>query len=202
MDITDTAEETTMGSGSDSGPAITPLRPEPDVEPEGSQVHDGPEEENGGGSPEQEEEEEPASTEPAPPEPADYELSGMFDGDMRFLSCTRCGALVAADKDNITRHDEMHVQHAETGSPKLAPMIQPGLERVHEGDDIAQLLRDVVLEEIHLRGIKQMELAKMVNVSQKHLSQMFTGAAVGSLELWSKIAKSLDRKWSVTLTEH
>jgi DNA-binding XRE family transcriptional regulator len=130
---------------------------------------------------------------PLPPEPSDYEYAGIFDGDMRFLSCTRCGGLIAADAANIKRHNEMH----RSEQFQMAPPETP--ENFVEGDDLAQLLRDAVKTEMRERGITQVQLSKMAGVSQKHLSQMFTGNAYGSLELWSKIAEVMDRRWAVSL---
>jgi DNA-binding XRE family transcriptional regulator len=137
----------------------------------------------------------PTEEVPLPKEPPDYEYAGIFDGDIRFLSCTHCGALVAADATSITRHSETH-RHA----PSRAPQPDPD-EDLLAGDDLAQLLRDSVKSVLHDRGITQVSLAKMAGVSQKHLSQMFTGNAVGSLELWSKIASVLDRRWAVSLQD-
>lgn len=136
-----------------------------------------------------------------PTEPADYEFAGVFDGDMRFLSCTRCGALVAVDGISISRHNDSHAhqdqQRAEEPQPR--PAAAPANARTHEGADLAQLLRDALKEEIRLRGITQVKLADMAEVSQKHLSQILTANAVGSMELWSKMAEVIDRRWSVSL---
>lgn len=129
-----------------------------------------------------------------PPEPSDYEYAGIFEGDMRFLSCTRCGVLIAADAANIKRHNETH-RHELTQALSQTEVH----EHFVEGDDLAQLLRDAVKAEMRERGISQVQLSKMAGVSQKHLSQMFTGNAFGSLELWSKIALVMDRRWAVSL---
>lgn len=130
-------------------------------------------------------------------EPPDYEFAGIFEGDMRFLSCTRCGALVAADAANITRHSESHRASTE----HAAPAVEVENVELVSGDDLAQLLRDAVKAEMREHGITQVKLSEMADVSQKHLSQMFTGNAVGSLELWSKLAEVMDRRWAVSLTE-
>ena len=138
----------------------------------------------------------PTEEVPLPSEPPEYEYAGVFDGDMRFLSCTRCGALVAAEAANITRHTETH--RAEHQPPALQPAPD---EDLLAGEDLAQLLRDSVKAVMHDRGITQVKLSQMAGVSQKHLSQMFTGNAVGSLELWSKIAHVMDRRWAVSLLD-
>jgi ribosome-binding protein aMBF1 (putative translation factor) len=129
---------------------------------------------------------------PVPVEPPDYEYAGIFDGDMRFLSCTHCGALVAADAANITRHNDTH---------RHQTVIREPDDDLLTGEDLAQLLRDRVKAEMHDRGVTQVQLSKMAGVSQKHLSQMFTGNAVGSLELWSKIASVMNRRWAVSLVD-
>lgn len=136
-----------------------------------------------------------------PSEPPDFEYAGVFDGDMRFLSCTRCGALVAADASNITRHNEMHRQASQPQTVVQNITAPPPEDNSLSGDDLAELLRDTVKAEMRSLGITQVRLSEMAGVSQKHLSQMFTGNAVGSLELWSKIALVMKRKWAVSLAE-
>lgn len=137
----------------------------------------------------------PTEDVPLPKEPPDYEYAGIFDGDMRFLSCTHCGALVAADAANITRHSDTHRHEAARQQPNTPE------EDLLAGDDLAQLLRDSVKSVMHDRGITQVKLSELAGVSQKHLSQMFTGNAVGSLELWSKIASVMERRWAVSLVD-
>lgn len=137
----------------------------------------------------------PTEEAPLPKEPPDYEYAGIFDGDMRFLSCTHCGALVAADAANITRHSDTHRHEQVLRQPPSRD------EDLHAGDDLAQLLRDSVKSVMHDQGVTQVKLSEMAGVSQKHLSQMFTGNAVGSLELWSKIASVMDRRWAVSLVD-
>lgn len=140
--------------------------------------------------------EEPAAEERTAP--SDYEYSTVLDGEMRFLSCTHCGALVAADAASITRHTESH--RRARPEPQAVENGTPTPER-HAGSDLAELIRGAARATMQDQGVSQVELAKRVGASQKHLSQMFTGAAVGSLELWSKIATALDRRWSVSLVE-
>ena len=132
-------------------------------------------------------------------DPGDYEYAGIFDGDMRFLSCTRCGVLVAADAANITRHTESHKQ--EDLAARRVDVVHHDIDLM-AGDDLAQLLRDAVKTEMRTQGVTQVKLSELAGVSQKHLSQMFTGNAVGSLELWSKIASCMNRRWAVSLTDN
>lgn len=136
--------------------------------------------------------------EPTPREPGDFEFAGIFDGDMRFLSCTRCGALVAADAANITRHNESHRE----SQPIQRQVAKEEPVDLVSGDDLAQLLRDAVRTEMREHGMTQVKLAEQAGVSQKHLSQMFTGNAVGSLELWSKLADVMGCRWAVSLAKH
>ena len=55
--------------------------------------------------------------------------------------------------------------------------------------------RQMVRDELKRQGISQGELARRIGASEKHLSQMLTGAADGRLELWVRIAAELDLEW-------
>lgn len=143
-------------------------------------------------------------SEPDAPEPDYRPFGGVFGegSNFSFLNCTRCGALIPADRANISRHDDSHAKMmvAETTAETTSPAADSG-DRRFEGSELAELVRESMKHAARNRGLRQVELARRADVSQKHLSQMFTGNAIGSMEAWSKLAAVMDCHWSVAVVD-
>jgi transcriptional regulator with XRE-family HTH domain len=64
--------------------------------------------------------------------------------------------------------------------------------------DEAELMgvQDVLAAEVRARmeelTIRQRDLAMVVGISEKHLSQMLTGRSQGSLAMWDKLLEALE----------
>ena len=64
---------------------------------------------------------------------------------------------------------------------------------------LAQQLADQVDDEMVRQGMTQAELARLAGFSQKHVSQMLTGKATGTVEAWDRLAEALGTDWVVGL---
>lgn len=62
---------------------------------------------------------------------------------------------------------------------------------------LAQQLADRITEELDEQGETQTELAYLSGYSPKHISQMLTGKATGTLEAWDQLAFALGMEWDL-----
>lgn len=63
-------------------------------------------------------------------------------------------------------------------------------------------LHSALADAINLRrrevGLSQRQLCDLAGISEKHLSQMFTGHADGSLDMWDRLARVMGCQWVLT----
>lgn len=65
--------------------------------------------------------------------------------------------------------------------------------------DLANLMREVIRDEMYRQGLTQIGLAKKVGFSQKHINQILTGKATGSIQMWNDIADALGVNWRLSV---
>ena len=66
--------------------------------------------------------------------------------------------------------------------------------------DLQQQLADAIRFALQKDGRTQRDLAKAAGISEKHLSQMLTGGAEGSFEVWQRLVYELGRNVFVRTT--
>jgi transcriptional regulator with XRE-family HTH domain len=60
------------------------------------------------------------------------------------------------------------------------------------GVNLQHLCADLVRGGLSRKHFSQQDLARTVGVSEKHLSEMLSGKAAGSMELWQRLLDALD----------
>lgn len=61
---------------------------------------------------------------------------------------------------------------------------------------LAQQLADAIATALDEQRTTQAELAYLSGYSEKHISQMLTGKAMGTLEAWDALAFALNLEWA------